>query len=151
MTEHSVNKLNKHISEYVLVPLALLEYQLSWFYSVICWVFKGSQITSEQKMNNKRSRSKSTPVKSTPKKSTFKKSTRPKDVNNQQCCSSLPDPSAHIQSRPTAHDERTEKTCPSVWWQKIRVRLGHTAVHCDRRPYSKLKVIINDKFAVYGP
>jgi hypothetical protein len=142
MTENSVNKLSKHISEYVLVPLVLLEYQLYWLYSAICWVFKESQIINEQKMNNKRSRSKSTPAKSTP-----KKSTRPKNVNNQQCRSSLLDPSAHIQSRPTIHDERTGKTCPPVWWQKARVRLGHTAVHCDPRPDSKLKVIINDNFA----
>ncbi|KAL9545388.1 hypothetical protein MBANPS3_007180 [Mucor bainieri] len=50
--------------------------------------------------------------------------------------SSLPVPSnggGIIRQRPSVHDEQKGTTCPPIWWQKTRVKLGRAPVHGDAK------------------
>ncbi|CAO3672149.1 unnamed protein product [Rhizopus stolonifer] len=106
------------IPNYALLPFALLKSQLYWLYSAICWIFKEPP-ESESKILPK-----TLPV--------------PKPESNRGRSKSEPNRGQHIpplvkrrssapgvRSRPTTHDERNGTTCPPVWWQKTRIKLGH--------------------------
>ncbi|CEG78020.1 hypothetical protein RMATCC62417_12684 [Rhizopus microsporus] len=134
--------LNKPITNYVLIPLALVQSHLFWLCSAVCWVFKESGIITDDKPNIhiKRSRAHSAPPSTD--NATDKQLTKPA-----QRRASLPEPISCIRSRPTAHDERKGTTCPPVWWQKTRVKLGHAPVHGDPKPVLETKTPLPREYA----
>ncbi|CAO3675458.1 unnamed protein product [Rhizopus microsporus] len=130
--------LNKPITNYVLIPLALVQSHLFWLCSAVCWVFKESGIIitdNKPTVHIKRNRAHSAPP-------STDNATDKQHVKPTQRRASLPEPISCIRSRPTAHDERKGTTCPPVWWQKTRVKLGHAPVHGDPKPASETKTLL---------
>lgn len=128
MVEPQANNLKNPFPHYLIIPIALVQSQLYWICSAVCWVFKESGIIHEEQKSTisvKRIRAKSEPT-SRPRHRITKKPSRRRV--------SLPEPSISVRNRPTVHDELNGTTCPPVWWQKTRVRLGHTPVHGDPKP-----------------
>ncbi|KAI8879860.1 hypothetical protein K501DRAFT_256088 [Backusella circina FSU 941] len=128
---HSLNS-KKHITNYVLIPFALVQSEIYWLCSVLYYIFKHSLDALEEQQDledKKRRRANSAPTRSlsAPASPSLRRKSLP-DIN--------------IRHRPSVHDERRGTTCPPLWWQKTRVKLGHTPVHGDPKPI--VTTIISD-------
>ncbi|KAG2231592.1 hypothetical protein BDF21DRAFT_410543 [Thamnidium elegans] len=122
----------------VIVSLALVQSEIFWFCSVLFCIFRESGLL--QKPSNlkkiKRPRAHSEPLKPKP---FIKRDFVTIDNENhgdQQRRFSLPTETTEIRSRPSTRDELSGTTCPPLWWQKTRVKLGHAPVHGDPKPKS---------------
>ncbi|OBZ82027.1 hypothetical protein A0J61_09924 [Choanephora cucurbitarum] len=109
------------LSKYVFMPLALLQSELFWLYSVLYCMFRSG---SDQPLAVKRP----TVIKLNPQL----------DVLIEESDEETEDPSEPndivigIRQRPTVIDELNGTTCPPIWWQKTRIRLGKPPVHSKR-------------------
>lgn len=125
------------ISNYLLLPLAIIQSEIFWFYSAVYCLLLESVITHKQSTplrQELRHRSLSDPqIKFDDKDNNAKDSIKLTEEEKAKALrrESLPEPSLHIRHRPTIHDELNGITCPPVWWQKTRVKFGHTPVHSD--------------------
>ncbi|KAG1448324.1 hypothetical protein G6F56_008976 [Rhizopus delemar] len=134
MTKDTIDNDEQSIPNYALLPFALLKSQLYWLYSAICWIFKVPP-ESESKILSKTS-SVSEPESNPELNPELNPESKPK--SNRSRSKSEPDGRQRIpqlvkrrssapgvRSRPTTHDERNGTTCPPVWWQKTKIKLGH--------------------------
>lgn len=150
-SSHSLNS-KKQISNYVLIPFALVQSEIYWLCSVIYYIFKHSLDVLEEQQdldNKKRRRANSAPTRSLSAPAspveqqqsihsvTFADNHKIESYNDTLPTKSLRRkslPDINIRHRPSVHDERKGTTCPPLWWQKTRVKLGHTPVHGDPKP-----------------
>ncbi|KAG2202411.1 hypothetical protein INT47_008882 [Mucor saturninus] len=125
---------------YVVVSIALVQSELFWMCSVIFCLLRESKLLNERpKTSTARNRaySESGTSSSHSKKSGHIKIDNCIILNEHDETSklrrrlSLPNEVVKFRLRPSAEDELVGNTCPPLWWQKTRVKLGHAAVHGD--------------------
>ena len=132
----------KKIHKYVLVSIALVQSEIFWFYSVLFCLFRESGLLIEQSSakTTKRNRSHSEPAPFQPVvTSNHAVEMKEKVVDDAivvQRRFSLPIDTIEIRGRPSIRDEQTGATCPPIYWQKLRVKLGRAPVYGDRKPKS---------------
>lgn len=122
----------------VIVSIALVQSEIFWFCSVLFCIFRESGILKKPSDSTKlkRRRAHSEPLKPKPFiKQDFVTMDNESHVDGQRRFS-LPTETTEIRSRPSTKDELTGTTCPPIWWQKTRVKLGHAPVHGDPKPKS---------------
>lgn len=129
----------------VVVSIAVVQSELFWVCSVIFCLLRESRLISEKpKITITRTRAYSSPSKSPRqfKEEEFVKLIEGGDneINPIKRRSSLPTDAVGFRLRPSMQDELVGNTCPPVWWQKTRVKLGHSAIHGDPKP---TKVVSN--------
>ncbi|KAI9477733.1 MAG: hypothetical protein EXX96DRAFT_567988 [Benjaminiella poitrasii] len=114
---------------YLIISLALIKSEVFWICSVLWCVLRGLPLLPKEKpavhVIYKRK------IKSKPIFPTIENTPKPNNADHYRRMS-LP-VSVHIRSRPSIHDEINGTTCPPIWWQKTRVKLGRAPVHGDPR------------------
>jgi hypothetical protein len=130
-------KSKPQITNYLLLPLAIIQSEIFWFYSVVyCLLLDSTKIQKYPTPLHQelRHRSISDP------QIIFHKEVNNDDItklteeerNIALRRESLPLPVLkNIRHRPSIHDELNGTTCPPVWWQKTRIKFGHTPVRVD--------------------
>lgn len=155
--KYNLHSANKDDPSYVIISIALVHSEIFWFCSVLYHVFQTSLATQQSIAKAKttihkinRARSQSAPA--SPLKYAFKPDDYVRlDGEGQEIAlrrSSLPNPpitDINIRQRPSVSDERKGTTCPPIWWQKTRVRLGRAPVHGDA------KIIIDSPKQIESP
>lgn len=128
----------KNIPKYLLISMALVQSEIYWIYSALYCVIRESGLLAEDRSTTNKSvryRAHSAPLRSS--NIYF---TNDDFVKLDQCeterRSSLPTPTVNYRQRPNVHDERKGITCPPLWWQKTRVKLGRAPVRGDPKPKS---------------
>lgn len=125
--------------------MALLQSEIYWICSVLYHVFQSGLATQQSLIHGKstkeqgsRLRSQSAPA--SPASYILKSDDfvhlNEEEQENALRRSSLPAPSTSegsIRQRPSIHDEQKGTTCPPIWWQKTRVKLGRAPVHGDAK------------------
>ncbi|KAG2204272.1 hypothetical protein INT46_011589 [Mucor plumbeus] len=148
---------NKNNPGYVIISVALVHSEIFWFCSVLYHVFQTSLATHQpivkgtaKRIEINRHRSQSAPP--SPSNFIFKAEDYVRlDEEEQKVAlrrSSLPiSPiiDTNIRQRPSVYDERKGTTCPPIWWQKTRVRLGRAPVHGDA------KIIVDSPKQIESP
>ncbi|CEP18515.1 hypothetical protein [Parasitella parasitica] len=133
---------NKSNPSYIIISVALVQSEIYWICSVLYFVFQSGLATQQSHMNgkDKKSRHRSQSVPTTLSKNVLTSDDHVKLSEEEQelalRSSSLPTPStieSSIRQRPSIYDEQKGITCPPVWWQKTRVKLGRAPVHGDAK------------------
>ncbi|KAI9269919.1 hypothetical protein BY458DRAFT_555868 [Sporodiniella umbellata] len=132
MPEKPIDK--RTIPNYILLPFALLKSQLFWLYSAICWVFQNKVEPENTQEETIPKESKEIPQEKTEKdmagpRGRSRSRSEPPAPNTAVYSAERRASLSSVQERPTRQDERTGTTCPPVWWQKTRIKLGHTPIH----------------------
>lgn len=122
----------------VIVSLALVQSEIFWFCSVLFCIFRKSGLLKKPSSSKKpqRPRAHSEPLAPKPFTKQDFVTMDNENHNNQQRRFSLPTKTIEIRGRPSTKDELSGTTCPPIWWQKTRVKLGHAPVHGDPKPKS---------------
>lgn len=139
------SKSSKDNPSYVIISMALVQSEIYWICSVLYHVFQSGLAAQQSIVNGtstkeqkSRLRSQSAPASPT---HYVLKSDDIVQLNEEEQeialrRSSLPMPSTgegSIRQRPSVHDELKGTTCPPIWWQKTRVKLGRAPVHGDAK------------------
>lgn len=138
---------SKQVSpNYVIVSIALVQSELFWVCSVIFCLLRESRLLREQPIAlTTRRRANSAPTNSSKRfsKNDFVRLNNDVEQKDQtQRRLSLPTEVVGFRVRPSAKDEFDGTTCPPLWWQKTRVKLGHAAVHGDPKPTKSISNIL---------
>ncbi|KAI9252782.1 hypothetical protein EDC94DRAFT_489347, partial [Helicostylum pulchrum] len=124
----------------IIVSLALVQSEIFWLCSVLFCIFRESGLlkklsAAELKKSSQRPRAHSAPLTSKPfTKQDFVTMNNENYVNQHRRFSLPTEKTIEIRSRPSTKDELSGTTCPPLWWQKTRVKLGHAPVHGDPKP-----------------
>ncbi|CAO3626004.1 unnamed protein product [Mucor fragilis] len=139
------SKSNTNNPSYVIISMALVQSEIYWIYSVLYHVFQSGLATQQLLINGKstkqqRSRLRSQSAPASPANYVLKFGDLVQLNKEEQEIalrrSSLPMSSTEegsIRQRPSVHDEQKGTTCPPIWWQKTRVKLGRAPVHGDAK------------------
>ncbi|GAA5814421.1 hypothetical protein MFLAVUS_007917 [Mucor flavus] len=128
--------IDKRHPNRVIVSLALVQSEIFWLCSVLFCIFRESGLLKKPSNTKKsqRPRAHSEPLASKPFAEQDFVTMDNENHDNQQRRFSLPTESIEIRNRPSTKDELSGTTCPPLWWQKTRVKLGHAPVHGDPKP-----------------
>jgi hypothetical protein len=128
----------KNIPKYLLISVALVQSEICWIYSALYCVFRESGLLApEQSAMTILARHRAHSAPPRPAHTVFTNDDFVKlDQSETERRSSLPTPIVNYRQRPNVHDERKGTTCPPLWWQKTRVKLGRAPVHGDPKPKS---------------
>ncbi|GAN08064.1 hypothetical protein MAM1_0187d07571 [Mucor ambiguus] len=125
--------------------MALIQSEIYWIYSILYYVFQSSLATQQSFVHgastkDQRGRLRSQSAPASPANYVLKYNDfvqlSEEEQENALRRSSLPMPSngeRSIRERPSVHDEQKGTTCPPIWWQKTRVKLGRAPVHGDAK------------------
>ncbi|KAF1798770.1 hypothetical protein V8B55DRAFT_1522556 [Mucor lusitanicus] len=141
--KHSLHsKSTSSDPSYVIISMALVQSEIYWICSVLYHVFQ-SGLAKQQSLvhgtasKKQRSRLRSSSAPASPANYVLKFGDFVQlNQENALRRSSLPVPSTgegSIRQRPSVHDEQKGTTCPPIWWQKTRVKLGRAPVHGDAK------------------
>ncbi|KAI8364432.1 hypothetical protein BD560DRAFT_403137 [Blakeslea trispora] len=111
------------LTKYMLMSLALLQSEVYWLCSVFYCLFHPTQ-GSTQKPNFIKVHPLTT-------RQTKLKEEEEKEEEQEEQEEQEKQVKMGIRTRPTVIDELQGTTCPPVWWQKTRTRLGKPAVPGD--------------------
>lgn len=139
------SKSNTNNPSYVIISMALVQSEIYWICSVLYHVFQSGLATQQLLVNGtstkeQRSRLRSQSAPASPANYVLKSDDFVQLNEEEQEMalrrSSLPMPSTDegsIRQRPSVNDEQKGTTCPPIWWQKTRVKLGRAPVHGDAK------------------
>ncbi|KAI8636848.1 hypothetical protein BD408DRAFT_486641 [Parasitella parasitica] len=135
-------KSSKSSPSYIIISVALVQSEIYWICSVLYYVFQSGLATQQLLTNstNTRNRRRSQSVPISPSRNVLTSDDYLQLNQEEQELAlrraSLPTFSTmenSIRQRPSVHDEQNGTTCPPVWWQKTRVKLGRAPVHGDAK------------------
>ncbi|KAK4515793.1 uncharacterized protein ATC70_010748 [Mucor velutinosus] len=156
-------KSNTHNPNYVIISMALIQSEIYWIWSVLYYVFQSGLATQRSLVHGtsakkQRSRFRSQSAPASPANYVLKSDDFVQLNEGEQEIamrrSSLPAPStseASIRQRPSVHDEQKGTTCPPIWWQKTRVKLGRAPVHGDAKIITDLPKQIESPLSTPSP
>lgn len=125
---------NRNIPNYILLSLAIVQSEIYWLCSVIYCLCQVSGLLNKPPSTTSTTIYRSRPQLAPPKIQSPTTPSNDKENVSQERRFSLPNDTVHIRERPTEKDEQVGTTCPPLWWQRTRVRLGHAPVHGDPKP-----------------
>lgn len=128
----------------VVVSIALVQSELFWMCSVIFCLLRESKLLEHPRPLKTRTRAYSEPSTSSSqlKKDNYVILNEHDEVIEVKRRLSLPTEVIGFRLRPSAEDELVGNTCPPLWWQKTRVKLGHTAIHSSSKPTKSVKIAL---------